>query len=180
MKKIDELTQQYLDECRKEFNSDKMVDYFRKRLDFVVKLSNGLFVPFEKPTIQTRFCFGYSTLGQGPSYEEATESERNAYNEEYFMRVNLLDITKSIRMLKDKLTVIRYRKKYKGDGNICSLVWPSWYEDYEQYPVLSDEDRQLLIDSCYKQKEHFEKRLRTYLKRYGLSKIDTWTYWIDE
>jgi hypothetical protein len=26
----------------------------------------------------------------------------------------------------------------------------------------------------------FVKRLQSYLKRYGLTKLDTWTYWIDE
>ena len=29
------------------------------------------------------------------------------------------------------------------------------------------------------QKENFEKRLHTYLKRYGLSKLHTWTYLVD-
>ena len=30
------------------------------------------------------------------------------------------------------------------------------------------------------EREKFEKRLRTYLKRYGTSKLRTWTYWLDE
>ena len=38
----------------------------------------------------------------------------------------------------------------------------------------------LLIIEVYKQQiENFKKRLNTYLKRYGLSKLRTWTYLVD-
>ena len=43
MEKIDEITQQYLNECRKVFKNDKKMDkYFLKSLDFAVRLPNGL------------------------------------------------------------------------------------------------------------------------------------------
>ena len=38
----------------------------------------------------------------------------------------------------------------------------------------------LLIIEVYKQQiQNFKKRLNTYLKRYGLSKLTTWTYLVD-
>ena len=36
-----------------------------------------------------------------------------------------------------------------------------------------------ILEVYKKQKENFTKRLNTYLKKYGLSKLHTWTYLID-
>jgi hypothetical protein len=53
---------------------------------------------------------------------------------------------------------------------------PSWYGDVEPMTV---EDRQAILAGLKREREKFEKRLQTYLKRYGVSKIRTWTYWAD-
>ena len=41
------------------------------------------------------------------------------------------------------------------------------------------EDLILIIEVYKQQIENFKKRLNTYLKRYGLSKLTTWTYLVD-
>ena len=44
---------------------------------------------------------------------------------------------------------------------------------------ISEEDRERLYEGYVKLCNDFEKRLRTYLKRYGLTKVHSWTYWRD-
>jgi hypothetical protein len=44
---------------------------------------------------------------------------------------------------------------------------------------MCDEDRLAILEGLKREREKFDKRLQTYLKRYGTSKIRTWTYWAD-
>jgi hypothetical protein len=60
-----------------------------------------------------------------------------------------------------------------------------WVDRWNTYGRKTDEE--LTIDDltelyriCFEEQMKFCKRLRTYLKRYGLSKVRTWTYWADE
>ena len=46
--------------------------------------------------------------------------------------------------------------------------------------ILTDEERAELIREYKKAMQAHEKRVNAYLKRYGISKIKVWTYWIDE
>ena len=41
---------------------------------------------------------------------------------------------------------------------------------------IGEADIQAIIDGLEVVKKQFEKRLNTYLKRYGLSKLNVWTY----
>jgi hypothetical protein len=44
---------------------------------------------------------------------------------------------------------------------------------------MTSEQRAEIIKALEWSRGEFEKRLNTYLKRYGTSKIHTWTYWAD-
>ena len=44
---------------------------------------------------------------------------------------------------------------------------------------LTSEEKELIINGLEYGLKLFRKRLDTYLKRYGLSKLHTWTYWAD-
>ena len=50
----------------------------------------------------------------------------------------------------------------------------------EKYHEISDADRKLIIAMYEQEKEKMSERLDAYLKRYGLSKLHVWTYWMDE
>jgi hypothetical protein len=63
-----------------------------------------------------------------------------------------------------------------------------WYHvnDSEQDPRtrdlihrMSDNEIKQAIAILKEERAKFEKRLHTYLKRYGTSKLHTWTYWAD-
>ena len=57
---------------------------------------------------------------------------------------------------------------------------PSHVEEYkEQYKgitLASKEDAETIYQAVLNEKNKMEKRLDTYLKRYGLSKLHVWTY----
>lgn len=50
---------------------------------------------------------------------------------------------------------------------------------YEKLVEVNKEDRQNLIEKTKEEKAKFVKRLNAYLKRFGLSKVHSWTYIID-
>lgn len=54
-----------------------------------------------------------------------------------------------------------------------------WYGKRETY-FLNDSENERLNNAIDKANAKFEKRLQTYLKKYGLSKVNTWTYWENE
>ena len=163
-----------------------MVDYYMKECQLVVKTSKGYFIAIRKPSIKKNFCFGES----GYDYHEAQQMAQVARtNEEYFMRENLDQIDDTITKLQD-LNMTAYTVKYSEKSDIRQLliVEPSWMYTYpwlkfesEQGHLeeLTKEDRKLLIDAHFKVRADFEKRLHTYLKKYGLKHINSWTFWRD-
>ncbi len=50
---------------------------------------------------------------------------------------------------------------------------------YGKYEKMTDADRMAILAGMKREREKFDKRLQAYLKRYGTSKIHTWTYWAD-
>ena len=204
--KDDALLEEYMKEWEKVWKKDKsMMDYERKRFNYAVRLENGGILYFAKPSIQTEFCFGYSTCGQGAEYDEASKAAREADSEEYFLHANLSEMDERIRALElncnypegeynyryDGLTWYLVRQEYQGQTEPLNLYEYHAYREWDvknepwrykegNYTKMSDADRKTIIAAMKHEREKFEKRLRTYLKRYGTSKLRTWTYWLDE
>ena len=157
------------------------------------------FLGFEKPSIQTRFCFGYGQNGISTEedYEGARSQERNMEtNQQAFINANLEDLNKSIKNLqefidnffdnKNTCFSARYNKIFICKNSYNHLAYLAWSWDYgnirNKDDILKEATKEdlLLIIEVYKQQiENFKKRLNTYLKRYGLSKLRTWTYLVD-
>ena len=174
----------------KSFES-KYYEYFLKFDD--------CFLGFQKPSIQTRFCFGYGLNGieADGDYDRAREREKNIEtNKQAFINANLEDLNKSIKDLQDfidnffdnKNTCFssRYNKIFICKNSYDHLAHLTWSWDYDNIrnkdAIIKEANKEdlLLIIEVYKQQiENFKKRLNTYLKRYGLSKLTTWTYLID-
>ena len=175
-----QLLDMYIDSISKEtWNGDKeMVDYERKTTAYIYQLENGDLIQLEKPTIEKDFCFGYGYCGL--DYTEANDMVNYARtNEDYFIEQNLEPINAIISHLKDK--VVKYAIKYTNapeNTKIKVLVYQRYNED-DNLPLITETDRNGLIKMYEQLKADFTKRLNTYLKRYGLSKIKAWTYWAD-
>ena len=57
--------------------------------------------------------------------------------------------------------------------------WNMSEEQKSKLEPISEADKQIIIDAWKEEQKAFEKRLASYLKRYGLSKVKSWSYWQD-
>lgn len=186
--------------------SEKWVKYYKDNTAYVVKLNNGWLLGIEKPRIETRFCFGYGYCGVSDEedYRAAASMEHYAStNEQYFINENLKELNEIITRL--KLTVENWDDDYAQYealhnheyywGNCkpcyyntvegaCSLSFMKYYNEHFERDndilvMLDKENCERILSGYIKVKEQFEKRINTYLKKYGLTKLHTWTYLSD-
>ena len=181
---------------------EALADYCVKECAEVVKLSNGLMVGIDKKKVQTRFCFGYSDMGFGPTYEEASRECRDAgKNESHFIRENMKEYANVLQNLSMHgltcmavlcgntrqlrgLSLSRITDVLDAVGGEAFLPALKGQEIVFKWGtkgyVCTDEDVALLRDAYERVAASHLKKCRAYLKRYGLSKLTRWTYWMDE
>ena len=145
-----------------------------------VKLSNGWFFLLEKSKIENSFCFH----DEGPQYEfYKTLVDDKEKMKEYFVFENLEGIENKIKQIQENKDDIIFVRHYQ-DRAICDVFVSYEYERFyghstaEKY-IPTEEDTNNVINALIYQRDQFKKRLETYLKKYGTSKIKTWTYWAD-
>lgn len=197
-----ELKAQYTAELEKAWSSEKMIKFCSKECDEVIEY-NGLLFSIDKPKIQKDFCFGYGFCG-GISDEEdeqrANAAARRAQEStEYFINENLKPIDEWLETLNNILEemghnwaegskpryMIATGPQYHGQKPDCKLRGYT-VEDtakprsYYSYELCNDEEFiKKLINGYEEVKQRFVKRLNSYLKRYGLSKVNSWSYLVD-
>lgn len=197
MKNQKELKEAYMKVIREEVWIDDrhMQEFARKECAYVVELSNGNIISLEKPKIQKDFCFGmgmYATYTQ-EEFERAeglAEKARTSVN--YFIQKNMEQVTDKIKYLKECLkrekecyTFTQYSgqpdksilKSYNtvricDNPEYCFGRWSSC-KDIEK---LDNDNIQAIINGLEEVGKVFMKRLNTYLKKYGLEKLNVWTY----
>jgi len=185
-------------------NSQNMIDYCVKQAAVFIPVANNGIAVIDKPRIETDFYFGYSDCGQGLSYEENNERVNHVSDNlaEYFVSYNLRDINDKIKLIeeildsenKDGEYIIINSGHYSSDilGNARSLQIVKPYNFYTGNTTLEEiqrhdtsaavasiEDVKRYLEAYKFIKETFTKRLNTYLKRFGTSKLNVGTYWID-
>ena len=126
-----------------------------------------------------RFCFH----DEGPQYEfYKTLTSDNKALEDYFMKENLDKFNQYINHIEkgdqyngDKRVWWKPNEYRKGELLLC------FYDRGrdEGYTLCTDEEKQTILKGLKFGRDMFKKRLESYLKRYGTSKLHTWTYWAD-
>lgn len=182
MKKTDkEILRNYV---KTSWNSESMVDYIVKNTSEFAILDNDAIIVLIKPEIKKSFGFGYSTYG-GDDYESAVKMTKHAKQEaSYFISENL-----KANLLEKSEKYVAYMKH--GEGKMFFYIPLETYEKLklsgkldryskcgEPY-FLSDSENEKLNAAIDKANESFKKRLNTYLKKYGLSNVNSCTYWRD-
>ena len=187
---------EYMEIIKTEVWEDvKMQEYARKKTQYIVELKNGDIIAIDKPTIETSFCFGYGMYLQSTEEEEKRAYNMEQYartNENYFIEENLKGINDRIKALKDKTLKCYTFTAYTGqpeksrlkEYTIATLAYskewaPERYTHYKDLKELDNEDRDRIAAGLEIVKASFIKRLNTYLKKYGLTKLKTWTYLVD-
>lgn len=165
----------------------KMIDYCCKKADIVYSV-RGHLAEIERPSIETSFCYGYGYCGVSTEedYQDAARMANHARtNEDYFVEENLRGLNEYIEALgNDNHTAYMTGSNGLVQLHFCNQ-WEAeqqkrWAEhgNYKMF-VLTDEERKEIAGYYRMEVERFTKRLKTYLKRYGLSKVHSWTYLSD-
>ena len=153
-------------------------DYYRKETAAAVKLHEGYYI-IEKPRIENKFCFH----DEGPDYETYKSLHKSEDNmRAYFMNANLSEWDDLIGRLADtEKPVYVHESGYQGKAYIRTSRYMFDYYDAQRegWRQISDEERKAIAAAVRFVRAGFEKRLQTYLKRYGTAKLHTWTYWAD-
>lgn len=170
---------------------EKMVKYCVNKTSAYMVIDDRI-ITFDKPHIQTEFCFGYGIQIQ-TDYEEATAMRDHASaSESYFIRRNLdgTDAAGYMEYIDDDCHPFEPwldKSHYNCQDDDCKLGeirWEHWHKrdwcERQGWRRLNDSEIGELYNLLKDEQEKFEKRLKTYLKRYGTSKLHTWTYWADE
>ena len=153
---------------------------YRKILAAAVEVLPHVFFLIEKGKIEKSFCFGYDTFGN--SYEEA-ERACNAVDEKYVKEQNMKPWNDMEETLKQGKFYIYVGDKYEV-GKLITCNHLSTENQYHWHPneyVTIDKehtpDKFADVEKAVKYaKAAFEKRIDSYLKKYGTSKIKAWTY----
>ena len=164
----------------------KMVDFCVNKVTGYVELEDGGYFVFEKPSIETRFCFGYGQNGISTEedFEDAVAAKQNASTKEYFMSENM----KKFSDLEEALVYpgkVYSMAQYRNSGLKLRGIKTDEEERLygKMFGIVVGEitpvDRLRIKDELANQKKMFEKRLETYWKRFGSTKLKTWTYLVD-
>lgn len=187
MKKQKDLKLMYEDILRSEvWKDEKMVKHCLKEMGYIVGLENGDIIILEKPRIKKDFCFGYSDSSYDTvDYDNANDMAHHARkSEEYFIDKNLDQIRDTIKGLKSKEGA-RFKwgisTKYTGQKENSKLKEIYQYDQFDgkEHTEVSKDDIDRVIQGYEEVEKAFNKRLKTYLKRYGLTKVNSWSYWKD-
>lgn len=198
-----ELKEMYMDIIKTEVwpGDEEMQKFEKKKVAYIVELSNGDIVDLEKPNIKKDFCFGAGMYGSC-TQEEMNDAENmvgiSRTSQDYFKEKNFEQVDRLITALSNCLpgsgygmecyTYIHYygqpdNSKLKG-YSVTRLSHnpeyePGYWSKQRDLKKLSVEDIKLIIEGLKEVRKDFEKRLNTYLKRYGLSKVNSWSYICD-
>lgn len=152
---------------------------------------DGCFYEIKKPKIKTNFCFGYGCYLQSTDEEEDRANGMVDYarsSTSYFLEKNLEDLTKRITALEKEGATV-YLRLYPDNFEAVYGVftgdlpknengkYTNWRDEYDRKATTQEATE--LLNAFKRVRDSFVKRLNTYLKRYGLSKINAWSYLVD-
>lgn len=185
--------EEYRQELKKVWKDDQnMVDFCVKNAQSLIKLSGGQLFVTDKPNLDTEFCFGYSSCGQGPTYDECEQTRDNyrKHKEEWFKDKNVSKYDSLIEDLeKEDVPRLPYLTSHYWPEYNANIVAVTWIRegDLEYRKVekgecspLSDVDRKAIIQVYKSDREDMLKRCDSYIKRFGTKHLRSLTYWIDE
>lgn len=186
------LKERYLELEMKKWNGDeKMVNFLAKNFFNGIDLKDGMMI-FSKPSIEKYYCYSYDEL----RYETVDIAEKQCRNVresfEAFLKENLKDIERRIKrfgeILKeenrgwDKAWIIEH---YTDNDDITKSL-KEWTINSDEeikfrfkegtYRIADMEEIKNILRVYIEMREYMIKRCKTYWKRYGGSKLRTWTY----
>ena len=167
----------------------EMHKYCMNSVSDAVVLESGMIFIFKKPSIEKDFCFGYRLSSvDTQEYDEANHMVSSVKNDggSYFKAYNLRSFERFDNELNEAAECPEnyfVQASYNGNIKTCTYIQDAcrYRYDYGKLPenavLLTANDVENLKKVNASEKEKFEKRLNTYLKKYGTSKLHSWSYW---
>lgn len=169
------------------YNAD--YDYYYKN-HYFVELDGGYIVTIDKPRIETSFCCGEDEGMGGRTIKEANEILEGKKTEHGFKAANIGEFDEMIIATVGR-KVLKFTKEYpdfKSDfhfipvlvknGNHATIENNCRYVCGEKIRVFTDDDFRKMRNAYMIVRADYIKRVNAYWKRFGASKIRTWTYWM--
>lgn len=190
----------------KEFNKvwkkdTGMTKYCTNKAVTMAILPDGGIVVVDKARIEKDFCFGESGYDMDDAIAAADHARSS---QEYFLNQNMRAFRSWIRDLEDAKDINgEYRlviqdNHYIGQPEDCMIrdiqfvrvskvlekTGPAFLKDlygitFDRGHLATAEEIDLIIEAYREAAADHEKKVRSYLKRYGTSKVHAWTYWRD-
>jgi hypothetical protein len=186
----------------------KMQKYCVGKVAAVAELDDGTLIVIDKQGIEKNFCFGESGYDYDEALDAArharqSESYFKAENMKAF--VDALESIKEAKTLNGRYILTYKKKAYTGQSDDCKIGYIEYKRITEvlednggsaviaelpgkvmhergsgaEYRIMTAADIEK-VESAYKTAAAaHEKRVETYLKKYGLSNVHAWTYWRD-
>jgi len=157
-------------------------DYYKKHNVGAVKMHDRYYL-LEKPHMENQFWFH----DEGPNYEFYCSLNTDEKIAEYFKKENLNKYDRLISDIEEGSGYDHDKRLWwqaQEDGERL-FVYTSTQKSYNRsnsddcYTLFTDEEKAVLLAALKWGRAQFEKRLDTYLKRYGVSKIHMDTFWAD-
>ena len=201
---IDFLRQEY----EKVWHEDTgMINHCMKKAAEYVILPDGSIIVIQKQGIEKSFCFGESgydaeAAAAAAAHARTSEDYFRQENMKCF-KGWIQDITESMNRQGPYRLIIFTGGAYTGQDADCRLRTIGFARLYElieacgnfcrleELPgrelilkgqscrVATKYEHALLLNGFRRAAKAHEKKINTYLKRYGLSKVSSWTYWRD-
>lgn len=144
----------------------------------------GKTITIEKKKIKTNFCFGYSlSRYDTESFDNANNMAAYAEtNQHYFITENHKESNygKIIDLMNNSSWKFYARQHYYTGDNLYSIGYCRVWENIPENAFeLTEEEKATYKRELVKAIQAHHKKIMTYLKRYGMEKVNTWSYWRD-
>lgn len=190
----------------KAWDSPRMIDFCVNKVAAVAVLPSGEIITVDKQSIEKDFCFGESGYDYDEAQNAAAHARKS---ESYFKAQNMKHFNEWLKDLDEARTMsgnyalVIGSKQYTGQTEDCKLAFVEFVRlpdlidacggscYLEELPgkmltvrgcerrVATPEEIDLITDAYKQARAAHEKKVDAYLKRYGTSKVNTWTYWRD-
>ena len=147
-----------------------------KDFDYVVKLSDGSMIALNKPRIEKSFCYA-------DHLDDAFDNVQKIRTDpEFFISENLRESCDRVMGYYNNpyhnYWVQNLYSPLNNESKIKQIVH-GYRVEMENARRLNSEDIEQILSVYQIIRVEFEKRLRAYVKRYGLKSVRAWTYWAD-
>lgn len=187
--------------------SEKMIDYCTNKVAAMVTLPSGDIITVEKEAIDTHFCYGEHGFDydekQSLAHHARTSTDhlKEANMRKFNEWINDLEACYNNGMTdRTPSYLLTITDSYKEKMNVRSLRWVRFsdlldalggsaalsdipgtvFTQYNQvHRVATKEEISIILDLYKFARNNHEKKVDSYIKRYGTSKVKAWTYWAD-